>query len=96
MIRPRETREKIGLLPENAADKVVFCGNTSIDGSTILLTNRNQWAFIEEALNKMVYLQLAESPKFLDCFLRNLNFPQKRVSGSGNHQRINFSGPMVQ
>ncbi|MBF0572448.1 MAG: DUF4445 domain-containing protein, partial [Desulfamplus sp.] len=31
--------EKIGLLPENCANKVIFCGNACIDGSTMLLIN---------------------------------------------------------
>ena len=67
--------ERIGLLPENAADKVIFCGNASIDGSTILLTQGAQRLFLENALDKMEHLQLAESPEFMDCFVKSLGFP---------------------
>ena len=66
--------ERIGILPENAADKVVFCGNASIDGSILLLTNTDKRLFLETALKKMVYLQLAKSPNFINCFLKSLNF----------------------
>ena len=67
--------ERIGLLPENAADKVIFCGNASIDGSTRLLTQGTQRLFLEKALNKMEYLQLADSPDFMNCFVTSLGFP---------------------
>ena len=67
--------EKIGLLPENAADKVIFCGNASIDGSTILLTRGTQRVFLEQTLNAMKHLQLADSPEFMNCFVASLGFP---------------------
>ena len=67
--------ERIGLLPENAADKVIFCGNASIDGSTILLTQGDRRLFLETALDKMEHLQLADSPDFMNTFVTSLGFP---------------------
>lgn len=67
--------ERLGLFPENSADKIVFCGNASVDGSTVLVTNGGQRRFLENALNSMEHLQLAESPLFMDCFLKSLSFP---------------------
>ncbi|MBF0378525.1 MAG: DUF4445 domain-containing protein [Desulfamplus sp.] len=66
--------EKIGLLPENCAKKVIFCGNACIDGSIMLLTNINVRVFLESALNDIEHLQLADSPEFMNCFVKNLNF----------------------
>ncbi len=67
--------ETIGLVPENTAEKILFCGNTSVSGSAILLVDKNQRAFLEQALKKIIYVQLAESKAFMKCFLKNLNFP---------------------
>jgi uncharacterized 2Fe-2S/4Fe-4S cluster protein (DUF4445 family) len=67
--------EDIGLVPENTAEKIQFCGNTSIAGSTVLLIDKNQRGFLEKALKKITYLQLAELKTFVNCFLKNLNFP---------------------
>jgi len=72
--------ERIGLLPENASDQVIFCGNASIDGSTILLTQGAQRLFLETTLDKMEYLQLAESPEFMNSFVKNMGFPPTRES----------------
>ena len=67
--------ERIGLLPPNAADKVIFCGNASIDGSTILLTHGSQRLFLETALDKMEHVQLADSPDFMNSFVTSMGFP---------------------
>ncbi|SMC85457.1 Uncharacterized 2Fe-2 and 4Fe-4S clusters-containing protein, contains DUF4445 domain [Desulfocicer vacuolatum DSM 3385] len=72
--------ERIGLLPENTADKVIFCGNASIDGSTILLTQGSQRLFLEKAMDNMEHLQLADSPEFMNCFVTSLGFPPARES----------------
>ena len=52
----------------------MFCGNTSVAGSIALLVNKDRRAFLESALKKMTYLQLAESKAFMGCFLKNLDF----------------------
>ncbi|OGR24278.1 MAG: hypothetical protein A2277_14230 [Desulfobacterales bacterium RIFOXYA12_FULL_46_15] len=66
--------ERIGLIPKNTASKIMFCGNTSVAGSIALLVNKDRRAFLESALKKMTYLQLAESKAFMGCFLKNLDF----------------------
>ncbi|MBF0229668.1 MAG: DUF4445 domain-containing protein [Desulfamplus sp.] len=66
--------EKIALLPKNCANKVFFCGNACIDGSIMLLTNVNARLFLESALHDIEHLQLADSPEFMNCFVKNLNF----------------------
>jgi len=69
--------EKIGLIPPNTATKLFFCGNASIDGSIALLRDKNNRAFIEEALSEMEHVQLASQPHFMSCFLESLQFPSK-------------------
>lgn len=70
-----ENMEKIGLLPPHAAEKVVFCGNASIDGSTRLLTQGRRRVFLENALDAMTHLQLADSPDFMTVFVTSMGFP---------------------
>lgn len=66
--------ERIGLLPEHSSGRVIFCGNASIDGAIMLLTDTNARTFLEETLHQMEHLQLADSPQFMECFVKNLNF----------------------
>ncbi len=68
---------RIGLLDEHMAEKTKVCGNTSLGGSIVMLTSGGQRSFIENSLDKMAYLSLAEIPSFMDSFLSNLNFPSQ-------------------
>ena len=45
-----------------------------VTGSIALLINKDRRTFLESALKKMTYLQLAESKAFMGCFLKNLDF----------------------
>ncbi|MDY6793160.1 MAG: ASKHA domain-containing protein [Thermodesulfobacteriota bacterium] len=67
--------ERIGIIPEHTAEKLVFIGNASIDGSITLLTDVNQRYFLEKNLKTMEHLELANSPEFMDSFIKNLSFP---------------------
>ncbi len=66
--------ERIGLFPENSAKKVIFCGNACIDGSIMLLTDKSARTFLESTLHNMEHIQLADSPEFMSCFIKNLNY----------------------
>ncbi|MFH1152935.1 MAG: ASKHA domain-containing protein [Pseudomonadota bacterium] len=70
----------IGLIPDGTAARLEFCGNTSLGGSFLLLTDGDLRAFLQAEAEKMTYLHLATSKKFMSCFLENLNFPG--ISGS--------------
>jgi len=64
----------IGLLDKHMAQKTIVCGNTSLGGSIVFLTNGGQRDFIENSLDQMTYLSLAEESSFMDRFLSNLRF----------------------
>ncbi len=72
--------ERIGLLPDHAAERVIFCGNASIDGSVRLLRNGQERIFLEKALHEMEHIQLADSPIFMESFVTNLNFPKQTLA----------------
>ncbi len=66
--------ERIGIIPEHTAERLVFIGNASIDGSITLLTDVNQRYFLEKNLKTMEHLELGSSPEFMESFVKNLNF----------------------
>ncbi|MBF0243388.1 MAG: DUF4445 domain-containing protein [Desulfamplus sp.] len=66
--------ERIEIVPKGSSDKVMFCGNASIDGSIMLLIDHTKRSFLEEALYDMEHLQLADDPEFMESFVKNLNF----------------------
>ncbi|MFO7886201.1 MAG: ASKHA domain-containing protein [Desulfobacteraceae bacterium] len=71
-----ENMERIGIIPENTAEKLFFIGNASIDGSISLLTDVSRRRFLESHINEMEHLELGASPEFMDKFVKNLNFPE--------------------
>ncbi|MCM2287096.1 MAG: ASKHA domain-containing protein [Desulfobacula sp.] len=66
--------EAIKLLPAHTADKIVFCGNTSIEGAALLLTDVKKRRLLESRLGGMVYVELAALPEFNTAFVANLDF----------------------
>jgi uncharacterized 2Fe-2S/4Fe-4S cluster protein (DUF4445 family) len=66
--------EAIKLLPAHTANKIVFCGNTSIEGAALLLTDIKKRRLLESSLGRMVYVALAALPEFNTSFVANLDF----------------------
>ena len=66
--------EAIKLLPPHTANKIVFCGNTSIEGAAILLTDSKKRRLLENGLGRVVYIALAALPEFNKSFVANLDF----------------------
>ena len=66
--------EAIKLLPAHTANKIVFCGNTSIEGAALLLTDVKKRSLLESSLGRMVYVALAALPEFNTSFVANLDF----------------------
>ncbi|MBP2663138.1 MAG: hypothetical protein H6Q71_1086, partial [Firmicutes bacterium] len=55
----------IGLYPDLPRDRFVQLGNGSIKGACKLLKDADQLLVVEELINSIVYLSLAEAPDFL-------------------------------
>ncbi len=66
---------RIGLLAEGLAQRLVFCGNTSINGGIELLTHCHRRHWLETHLDKVQYVSLAQTSGFMDAFMANLGFP---------------------
>ncbi|MFO7749611.1 MAG: ASKHA domain-containing protein [Desulfobacteraceae bacterium] len=69
-----EKMERIGMIPRGTANRLMFIGNASIDGSIQLLIDVRQRRFLEEQLQRMEHLELGSSRGFMDRFVANLNF----------------------
>ncbi|HKK90958.1 MAG TPA: ASKHA domain-containing protein [Desulfobacteraceae bacterium] len=69
-----ENMERIGMIPQGTANRLLFIGNASIDGSIQLLIDVRQRRFLEEQLQQMEHLELGSSRGFMERFVANLNF----------------------
>ena len=65
---------RIGLIPENFAEKVSCVGNAAGEGAKIALLNKKERHEAEKAVQKIEFLELAACPEFQDCFVDELGF----------------------
>ncbi len=69
----------IGMLPDLAADKFVFLGNTSIMGAYFALLCDKLRHEAEEIARKMTYIELSVSRSFMDEYLSALFLPHTNL-----------------
>ena len=71
-----ESLETIGMIPPGMANKVSFAGNTSRLGCIRLLLNVSERRFIEEQMDRVEHVPLAERPEFMELYVANMRFPE--------------------
>ncbi|MCF0233993.1 MAG: DUF4445 domain-containing protein, partial [Thermoguttaceae bacterium] len=71
---------RVGLLPpEVSADRVIFCGNSSLAGAADVLAGRLSRAEIAEAADAVANVELATAPGFAEVFARLSRFPNSET-----------------
>ncbi|HLD29460.1 MAG TPA: ASKHA domain-containing protein, partial [bacterium] len=65
----------IGLLPDLPREKFVFLGNSAIAGAKLCLTSEEALLKTAEISGKLTYVDLSETPLFMDEFTAALFFP---------------------
>jgi len=60
----------IGMLPDVAAEKIKFVGNTAIAGAKTVLLSREAMRTAEEIAKSMTYFDLMSHPTYMDEFVR--------------------------
>ena len=70
-----ESLEAIGMIPPGMADRVHFAGNTSRIGCVRLLLDVSERRFIEEKMNQVEHISLAERIEFMEQYVENMRFP---------------------
>ncbi len=68
----------IGLLPDVAADRIEFVGNTSLKGAVLVAAEVENYTKIKDITSGMTYLELSTRPEFMEefvsaCFLPHTN-----------------------
>ncbi len=66
--------ETIGLIPANCQDKVIFTGNACRSGCAWLLTDISYRRFLEENIQKIEHVSIAQSPKFMELYAESMEF----------------------
>ena len=72
-----DAAQRIGLVPNLAAGKIVQAGNTAIEGATIALLSRTKRQELEELVLRVEHCRLETHPHFFDFFVEGCQF--KRV-----------------
>lgn len=82
----------IGLLPDVPAEKFVYLGNASLDGSTMALLSRDVRERQGRTADSMTYINLSDEPAYMDRYTAALFIPHtdfsrfpsvmKRVNGT--------------
>ncbi len=84
--------EAIGMLPPNTAHKVTFGGNTSWRGCAELLVSVARRRFLEQEVNHVRHLPIAEKTEFMDRFVQNMEFPEPALEPSCETEDRPLSG----
>ena len=66
---------KIGMLPNLPEERFIFLGNTSLTGAVLCLLSKNFWDLANELAQKMTYIDLSRSKKFMDEYVSALFLP---------------------
>lgn len=64
----------IGLIPEGFTGKILFAGNTSIEGARLAAINKKYFEEMNAIKNQMETLELSTDSEFQDYFIKELNF----------------------
>ncbi len=75
-----ENAVQIGLLPDIAADKIRFVGNTCIAGAQLAGLSRAAFAEAREIARGMTYCELSTDPGFMDEFVSACFYPHTDVA----------------
>lgn len=70
----------IGMLPDVAAEKIQFVGNTSIAGAKAVLLSRKALETAEKIAQSMTYFDLMSHPQYMDEFMRAKFLPHTDLS----------------
>ncbi len=74
-----ESAVTIGMLPDVEPSRVVFAGNTSVEGAKIALLSRQAYEKAHELAGKMTYFDLMGDVKFMDEFVKATFFPHTDI-----------------
>lgn len=72
-----ESAVRIGMLPEELADRIKPLGNTSLSGSAIALLNPSRRQELINIKEKCRYLELSSDAEFNDRFVEAMSFPER-------------------
>ena len=70
-LRP-SSLEAIGLIPPETGRKIVFAGNPSRNGCARLLLDTSSRNFLEEHMQAVEHISIAELPAFMEVFLKSM------------------------
>lgn len=73
-----ESAVRIGMLPEELADKIILLGNTSLSGAASALLTPSKRRELLEIKEKCAYLELSSDIGFNDCFVEAMSFPKQQ------------------
>lgn len=76
--------QRIGLIPQMPADRVVTAGNLSLAGATLALLSRTRRAELEALVQRIEHVELEEDPEFFDHYALGCRFrPIEEVGAEG-------------
>jgi uncharacterized 2Fe-2S/4Fe-4S cluster protein (DUF4445 family) len=70
----------IGLLPDLPAEKFVYIGNASLEGSTMSLLSKEEWERQQKVADSMTYINLSDEPGYMDRYTAALFIPHTDFS----------------
>ncbi|MFW6217092.1 MAG: ASKHA domain-containing protein [Desulfohalobiaceae bacterium] len=67
--------ERIGLLPADSQDRVMFAGNASRSGCVWLINDITYRRYLEERVSEIQHVSTANHPRFMEHYIECMEFP---------------------
>lgn len=78
-----ESACRIGLIPQELFERITAIGNAAGEGAKAVILNQQLWETASSLASETEFLELATSPNFQDCFVDELEFPEKETEKEG-------------
>lgn len=69
----------IGLIPQVLKERIIPIGNAAGEGAKMAALSKDEFMRAASAAGRVEFLELAASPKFQDCFVDELEFPEQQI-----------------
>jgi uncharacterized 2Fe-2S/4Fe-4S cluster protein (DUF4445 family) len=69
-----EASQRIGLIPNLPASRIVQVGNAAIEGASIALLSKSKRQELEEMVRRVEHCRLETHPRFFDFFVEGCQF----------------------
>ena len=83
-----ESACRIGMLPEELSGKIIAAGNLAGVGAKVTAISKEQFAFTEELVKRIEFIELADMPDFQKTFAKCMTLPERTFCNKVDYSAV--------